>query len=274
MDSDVPLRKLWKTSSTAPVMNTIALISDIHGNAVALDAVLADIAASGVAVVVCLGDVVACGPEPEAVIERLHQVQATCVLGNTDEWLLGRLLPQPHQREYAALMELIDWGANAISDEARRYLATLPPRREVVVGEKRVLCFHASPRSSTEAILAETAADELAEVLAPFAASAYACGHTHLQLLRRVGSALVVNPGSVGVPLAPGASPLSIRDGHADYAVVSAGSDGVDVRMRRVAVDGAAARAAARASGMPYHDQWAAILARRVTRSNERARAG
>ena len=70
-------------------MNTIALISDIHGNAVALDAVLADIAAQGADHIVCLGDAVACGPEPEAVIERLREVGCACVVGNTDECYSG-----------------------------------------------------------------------------------------------------------------------------------------------------------------------------------------
>jgi putative phosphoesterase len=255
-------------------VKTIALISDVHGNAVALDAVLTDAAASGVDAVVCLGDIVACGPEPQAVVERLQSVAAASVLGNTDEWLLGRLLPQPHQRDYAALMELIEWGADALSGNARRYLEALPLRREFALRTERLLCFHGSPCSLTEGILAETPADALAGVLAPFAASAYACGHTHLQLARRVSAALVVNPGSVGVPLNPGGSEASPSSAHADYAVVSVdpGDRRVEVTMRRVAVDHAAADAAARASGMPYSDQWGAILARRVTRSNDRAR--
>lgn len=253
-------------------MTVAALISDIHGNGVALEAVLDDVSKRGVPRVVCLGDVAACGPAPEAVIGRLRELRCACVLGNTDEWLLGRLLPQPHQRDYEALMALIEWGASAIGDAARRYLGALPPRCELDLGGDRLLGFHGSPRSSTEPILAETPDQALLEMLMPFPASVYAGGHTHLPLVRRLEGALVVNAGSVGLPLvpevpAPSAAPF------AEYAIVSVVDGVVDAEMRRVAVDTGAASAAARESGMPYGDQWATILRRRVTRSNERARA-
>ena len=254
-------------------MTAVALISDIHGNGVALDAVLDDVASRGVRRIVCLGDVAACGPEPERVLARLRELDCPCVLGNTDEWLLGRLLPQPHERDYGALMTLIEWGASALDHAARRYLAALPPRCELDLGGDRLLCFHGSPRSSTEPILAETPDPALAEMVMPFPSSVYAGGHTHLQLLRRLDGALVVNAGSVGVPLAPEAPPPEGPPSFAEYAIVSIVDGAVDVELRRVTVDTRAAGAAARRSGIPYREQWAAILGRRVTRSNERARA-
>ena len=250
-------------------MTLVALISDIHGNGVALEAVLADIEKRDVRRVVCLGDVAACGPAPEAVIARLRDLKCACVLGNTDEWLLGRLLPQPHQRDYEALMALIEWGASAISDPARRYLKALPPRCELDVGGERLLCFHGSPRSSTEPILAETPDQALVEMVTPFTAAVYAGGHTHLPLVRRLDGALVLNAGSVGVPLAPEAPTPPL----AEYAIVSVVDGVVNAELRRVPVNTGAAQDAARARGMPYGDQWAAILRRRVTRSNEQARA-
>ena len=251
-------------------MTTIALISDIHGNAVALDAVLADIDDHDVDHVVCLGDIAACGPEPETVIARLSELGCPCVAGNTDEWLLGRLLPEPHERDYGPLMALIEWGASTISAGARRFLAGLPARRELEIGGARLLCFHGSPRSLREGILAETPEQTLRELVRQSSVSLYAGGHTHLQLVRRFDSALFVNPGSVGVALAdaPSSTPLPV----AHYALVTV-ADGVDAVMRPVEVDASAAAARAQASGMPRGNEWADILARRVTRSNERARA-
>ncbi len=252
-------------------MTTIALISDIHGNAVALDAVLADIDDHHVDHVVCLGDIAACGPEPETVIARLSELGCPCVAGNTDEWLLGRLLPEPHERDYGPLMALIEWGASTISARARRFLAGLPARRELEIDGARLLCFHGSPRSSREGILAETPEQTLRELVRPLSGSLYAGGHTHLQLVRRFDSALLVNPGSVGVALAadaPSSTPLRV----AHYALVTV-ADGVDAVTRPVEVDASAAAARAQASGMPCGNEWADILARRVTRSNERARA-
>ena len=254
-------------------MSAVALISDIHGNAVALDAVLGEITARGVERVACLGDVAAGGPEPEAVVARLREVDCACVLGNTDEWLLGRLLPQPGERDYETLTALIEWGAGAVSGDTRRYLASLPPRRELDIGDDRVRCFHGAPGSATDRILAETRDQELREMVAAYKASIYAGGHTHLQLVRRFGGALVVNAGSVGVPLTRDAPPPAAPPSFAEYAIVATTNGVATAEMRRVAVDSRAARAAARKSGIPYKEQWAAILARRVACANERARA-
>ena len=169
-------------------------------------------------------------------------------------------------------MALIEWGASTISTTARRYVAGLPARRELEVGGARSLCFHGSPRSSREGILTEMPDEELRETVKPFSVSLYAGGHTHLQLVRRFDRALFVNPGSVGVALAadaPSSTPLPV----AHYALVNLVDGDVDAIMRRVEVDATAAAARAQASGMPYGNEWAEILARRVTRSNERARA-
>ena len=260
------------SSTTQHAVTLVALISDIHGNAVALEAVLNDLDKRGVRRVVCLGDVAACGPAPEAVIARLRELEYACVLGNTDEWLLGRLLPQPHERDYEALTALIEWGATATSAAARRYLEALRPRCDLDLGGQRLICFHGSPRSSTEPILAETPDHALVEMVTPFPATVYAGGHTHLPLVRRLDGALVINAGSVGVPLAPEAQAPAAPP-FAEYAIVSVVDGIVDSQMHRVPVDTRAASNAARASGMPHADRWAAILRRRVTRSNERARA-
>jgi predicted phosphodiesterase len=67
-------------------MRRVALISDIHGNAVALEAVLADIARRRVDEIVCLGDVAAGGPQPREALERLRTLGCAVVRGNADEW--------------------------------------------------------------------------------------------------------------------------------------------------------------------------------------------
>ena len=251
-------------------MSTVAVISDIHGNAVALDAVLADIDGRGVEEIVCLGDVIACGPVPKAVIARLVERRCRSVLGNTDEWFFGRLLPEPHQRDYDRLMRLIEWGVRAAGDDAHAYVESLPPRLRVDLGSDRLLCFHGSPRSPVEPILAETPDAALGEMLAEHEAAAYACGHTHVQLVRGLGGILVVNAGSVGVPLA--SEPAATPPAFAEYAVITSHGSGIDAALCRVPVDARDASAAARASGMPHADEWAAILASRDRRSNERAR--
>jgi len=67
----------------------VAIFSDIHGNAVALEAVLADVRALAPQVIVCGGDLAFGGPEPEACVDRIKEVGIPCVRGNTDQWLGG-----------------------------------------------------------------------------------------------------------------------------------------------------------------------------------------
>ncbi|MDX6552250.1 MAG: hypothetical protein QOH74_738, partial [Gaiellales bacterium] len=66
-----------------------ALIADIHGNLIALEAVLADAERRKVDRILCLGDVAATGPQPREVVQRLADIDCPVVLGSTDEWLLA-----------------------------------------------------------------------------------------------------------------------------------------------------------------------------------------
>nr|BBH91349.1 hypothetical protein KTC_61000 [Thermosporothrix sp. COM3] len=91
----------------------VALIADIHGNRVALDAALADIKRSGADMIVCLGDVVGTGPQPQAVLERLQALVCPVVMGNTDEWALRSALEQPEDEEARRIEELDLWECTA-----------------------------------------------------------------------------------------------------------------------------------------------------------------
>ncbi|NIW96181.1 MAG: hypothetical protein GWN20_25895, partial [Phycisphaerae bacterium] len=71
----------------------LAIISDIHGNLIALEAVLAVLAQEEIDQMVCLGDVAATGPQPHETIARLRELNCPVVMGNTDDWLLN---PHPH----------------------------------------------------------------------------------------------------------------------------------------------------------------------------------
>lgn len=107
-------------------------------------------------------------------------------------------------------------------------------------------------------------------MLAGHPASISAGGHTHLQLLRRLGGALYLNPGSVGLPVATG-DPSLAHPRFADYALVEVEGGAADVDLRRVAVPADAVERAAAGSGMPHPRQWAALLGRRIIRRNAEA---
>jgi putative phosphoesterase len=250
-------------------MSRLALISDIHGNAVALDAVLADLARLGVEQIVCLGDLAAGGPQPRKVIARLRELRCLAVRGNADGWLLEGL-PAGRSEETRRLDDVVAWARARLAPEDVEHLAALPPTLTVTAGGVTVLCFHGSPRSDVESLLATTSEHELDQLFGAAEVGVLAGGHTHLQLLRRHRDRILVNPGSVGLPLGSltslrGAPPLPAW---AEYVLVE--DDGrLEISFRRLPVDLDALAAATESMPCP---SWAADLERRIRRWNARAR--
>jgi putative phosphoesterase len=254
----------------------IALISDIHGNAVALEAVLAAIARLRIDEIVSLGDVAAGGPQPREALERLRALGCAAVRGNADDWLLGAP-PDEDCEEGRRLRAIVEWARAQLSDGDVSYLQSLVPSVELeVAGSRRLLCFHGSPQANTDRLLATSPDEELAPLFAGAAADIFAGGHTHLQLARRIEGTLLVNPGSVGLPLHTGAdvrrflAPEPPLPGFADFAVIEV-NDGISIDLRRAPIDVTALARAAHVSGMPYPDWWAAGLERRIARRNAAA---
>jgi putative phosphoesterase len=254
-------------------MRRVALISDIHGNAVALEAVLADIARRRVDEIVCLGDVAAGGPQPREALERLRTLGCAVVRGNADEWLLG-LMSADVDEEGRRLWAIVEWARRQLSDRDVAFLESFVPTIDFDLGQsRRLLCFHGSPHANSDRLLATTPEDELARLFAGAAADVLAGGHTHLQLARRLERGLLVNPGSVGLPLRASADATSLPEGQpwlprfAEYALIEADA-AIAVELRRVPTDVAALEVAGRRSGMPDPDWWAAGLTRRIARRN------
>jgi putative phosphoesterase len=224
---------------------TVALISDVHGNAVALDAVLADMRGLGVDEAVCLGDMLQGGPQPREVLARLRERGWPVVLGNADAFLLDPEADptEPPTDETLAVREwtLAQLGADA--DAIRAFAPTI--RREV--GEIRLLAFHATPTAFNEARFPDDAfeLDADADVLAG--------GHTHTQWTRRFGEALFVNPGSVGFAFDRFALPDLKLAAVAEYALLH---ETGGVEFRRVPFDLEALAKAARGSGRPEAESW------------------
>lgn len=237
----------------------LALISDIHGNVIALDAVLADLDRQYADVVVCLGDVAATGPRPHQTLGRLRVRDEPVLLGNADAWLLDPRDPGPDADEDRFLhqvRELDLWCADQLDKDDRAYLRGLPKTYSIVLGDVGTLmCFHGSPRSFNELLIATTPDADLEVALEATTAKLLAGGHSHQPLLRRHRDRLLVNPGSVGIPyerVEPG--PITRTPPWAEYALLGWNGAALDVSWRRVPVDNQAVIADYRASGMPHVD--------------------
>ncbi len=235
----------------------IAVIADIHGNLTSLEAVLADLEAAGVDQVVCLGDVAETGPQPHEVVERLRAIGCPVVMGNADADVLRPIHPVPADEDGRRFAEIDAWCASQLTAEDLAFVRTFTHTVTLPLGDDAsLLCFHGSPRSNTEIIVATTSEDTLGSLLAGNDAAVYAGGHTHAQFIRRYKGAMLLNPGSVGLPY------VSTDEGiyqppWAEYAIVDRQVGSLDIALRRVPIDTELVRRAALESDMPHADWWA-----------------
>lgn len=239
----------------------IGIFSDMHGNMIAFEAVLAALRAEGIEQFVCLGDVAATGPQPREVVQRLRELACPVVMGNADDFLLAppeaTSDDEAGDETLARILELDRWCAAQLSGDEHAYLATFRPTVTLPLADGgNLLCYHGSPRSYNDPIMPGTSAEELDAMLGEVTATVLAGGHTHQQMLRRHHKALVLNPGSVGLPMdrvPPG--PGTRNPPWAEFAVLTCGAGDVRVELRRVSFDVWAHLTAARRSGMP-HAEW------------------
>ncbi|MBM3127427.1 MAG: metallophosphoesterase family protein [Chloroflexi bacterium] len=237
----------------------IALISDLHANLIALETVLADIARAHIDRIACLGDIVCNGPQPRAVLRRLREIGCAMVLGNADEILFKPPQFDPSDARERKVVEIILWSLGQLTADETDIIRAFPLTTEIALEhDARLLGFHGSPRANTHVIVATTPDDELATMLGDQRATVMAGGHTHTQMLRRFRSALVINPGSVGMPMERGATRAQDRrPPFSEYAIVDSRGDDLAVEFRRVPLDVGAVVRAARESGMPNVEVWA-----------------
>jgi putative phosphoesterase len=237
----------------------LALVSDLHGNALALEQVLARIARQGVDQIICLGDVATLGPEPERVLELVHESGALCIMGNHDEFMLRPEVVSSYT-SIAVLVDAIAWCRSRLSAASLELIRGFRDSYELPLNDgEALLAFHGTPSSNTTDLLATTEPAMVEEWLGGFSGTVLAGGHTHLQMLRQHRGRLLVNPGSVGMPFkeyVAGAAPEVLP--FAEYAIVDTDATSVNVSLQRVALDKASLRRSVLAVDYPL----AAFLAR------------
>ncbi len=238
---------------------SLALLSDIHGNLLALDAVIADLDRQAPDAVICLGDVAATGPRPHETLARLRERAWPVLLGNADAWMLDPREPASDDERDRFLEQVRDldrWCADRLDKDDRAYLRSLPRTLRVDLDELGgLLCFHGSPRSFNELLVATTSAEDLDAALQGTTAKLLAGGHSHQPLLRRHRDRMLLNPGSVGVPFErvdPGR--ITRTPPWAEYLTLRWDDAALELSWRRVPLDNDAVIADYRASGMPHVD--------------------
>lgn len=172
----------------------IGIISDIHGNYLALEAILDAFEAKNVDNIICLGDMIGYFHQSLEVLETLINLDIPVILGNHEAYLLGHIDCSSEQWNTCNL----DYVKNSISTKELKWLSSLPKYLNLNIEGKKIACFHGSPY------------DPLNEYIYPdynnfdkFINLKYDyifLGHTHYQMRKMVGKKLVINPGSCGLP--------------------------------------------------------------------------
>jgi predicted phosphodiesterase len=243
----------------------LGLISDIHGNRTALEAVIADGTQRGVDSWWALGDLVAIGPEPVATLELLANLPNVRITsGNTERYILTGDRPPPHAHDVLAQPELLGlfvaiegsfaWTRGALAATGwLDFLDQLPLETRTVLDDgTRMLGVHASPgRDDGDGITPDRPEAELLNALIGADAEIVVAGHTHQPTDRHVGHIRAVNLGSVGNPITD--------DLRASYVIVHADNHQHLLEHRRVSYDREKFLACLARSGHPEVDHIASF---------------
>ncbi len=215
----------------------ICVISDIHSNLAAFQAVLKHLPKCDVTV--CVGDLVGYAAEPNEVVDLVRSKNMKAVLGNHDYGVISRDTTGFNTIAAKAVL----WTTPQLKAENARYLRGLPEELKFTCGGKKVVAVHGSPRDPLfEYIFPDISNHELFEVIRDVDADVLIIGHTHVPMVRTIQGKLVVNPGSVGQP----------RDWNprASYMVLTI-DDEVKVEHERVEYDIEKTAAKIKAAGLP-----------------------
>jgi putative phosphoesterase len=225
----------------------IAIITDIHGNLLALGAVLAQIEALGADQIYCGGDLVGYGPQPNEVCAEVQARAIPTIYGNYD-YAIGRDLEDcgcayidPHDRAIGQLS--VDWTLAHTNQQSKAFMRELPFDLRFELAGRRVRLVHGSPRKVNEYLFEDKPARTFERIAALADCDVLVFGHTHKPWIHEYGGVLFVNCGSVGKP----------KDGdvRAAFAILEASKHGVSASIKRAAYDAVAVAREMRNAGLP-----------------------
>jgi putative phosphoesterase len=208
----------------------IGFISDIHGNATALEAVLEDIKARNVDKVYVLGDICYRGPEPQRSLDLVRELNTEVIKGNADEWVV-RGVQQGEVPAHA--LELMnkerEWTLYQLDTESIDYLKSLPSELKIEVEGVRIHAYHATPHSLFDIVPPNESDENLIKSQMFREADLYVYAHIHKPYIRYTHGKCIINTGSVGLPF----------DGlnKASYAIVELNGNNYQTAIIRVGYD-------------------------------------
>lgn len=198
----------------------IAIISDIHGNSYALEAVLANIQEKGIKTIINLGDSLYGPLDPRGTLDMLIDTKIKSISGNQDRFIIQKESKKFKNKTLEAVR-------SAIKKKGIEWLSSLD---KDLIYKDIIYCCHGTPHDDSEYLLEKIADKKLIlkkswainEMLLPVEQNIILCGHSHTQNFVDTGEKIVINPGSVGLPAYTDGSPIHHRvESHSPYAKYS-----------------------------------------------------
>ena len=179
----------------------MAFISDIHGNANALDAVLEDIKNRQVEKVYCLGDIAYRGPEPQRSVDLVQSLDTFVIKGNADEWVVhGVQTGEVPDGALHMMRAEQEWICSHMTQESIHYLRDLPTELKLEAEGLLIHAFHATPDSLFDVVPPSESDEVLNTKMMGKGADLYVYAHIHRPFIRYIDGKCIMNIGSVGLP--------------------------------------------------------------------------
>ncbi|WP_047983996.1 metallophosphoesterase family protein [Ornithinibacillus californiensis] len=205
----------------------LAFLSDIHGNSIALKAVLHDIQKLNVDKIMVLGDLCYRGIQPKESLELVKGLDAEVIKGNADEWIVRGVLEGEVPVDALDMMNTErEWGVSKLTQNDIEYLRSLPTELRLEFSGTRIHAFHATPNDLFDVVQPFESDQTLREKLVKSDSDIYIYAHIHKAFVRYINGKCFINTGSVGLPFD--------GLGKASYALVELGEDEFEVSIRRV----------------------------------------
>jgi len=206
----------------------IAVLSDIHGNGIALNYVVEDIKRQNINKIIILGDVVMKGPMPMQVLEGLKKFDVLAwIKGNTEMWfeeINENWIPETNREK--ELYSYYMYAREKMKPEDIAFINNLPLEYKLTCNSVKILCVHGTPKSIIEAIDGTVPVEDIKEIIKDVDEDVILCGHSHCSFIGEVQGKKIFNTGSIGNSLD--------GDNRASYGILDFTDENVQLINRRI----------------------------------------
>jgi len=233
----------------------ICIMSDVHANAIALEAVIDDMKSIMPDRIIFLGDLLFNGPDPQESLDLMANVQPDAwIRGNTDDWL-NEIKPgwKPSSEVEEYCLSLFRYAIPKLKNDDIEMMKNCPLKASVATDGEHLLCVHGSPRSYSESMDFSVTDKKVQEMFSGVEETIILCGHIHNPYERRIEGKWIINVGSVGYP--------TDGDPRAAYGVLEINKRGQSkYSLKRVEYDIEENIHSATTSGFPFAEKYGNII--------------